>query len=116
MAAKLARVETRVTNEGAMPASRQLISILGPLLVAICVITMLVWTWNKCPDPVIDYGREVYVPWRISQGQVLYRDINYFNGPLAPYLDAVLFKLFGPSICTLKVFNAIVIVLLAALI
>src|SRR5438477_4717138 len=90
--------------------------IIGPILVATSVLAMLAWTWNKCPDPVIDYGREVYVPWRITQGQVLYRDINYFNGPLVPYFDALLFKLFSPSIRTLKIFNAMVIVALAALI
>src|SRR6476659_848408 len=90
--------------------------IAGPILAAISLFAMLAWTWNKCPGPVIDYGREVYVPWRITQGDVLYRDINYFNGPLVPYFDALLLKLFGPSIRTLKIFNAIVIVLLAALI
>ena len=82
-----------------MSASRG-IMLIGPILVAFSVGGMLAWTWNVCPDPVIDYGREVYVPWRITQGQVLYRDINYFNGPLSPYLDALLFKLFGPSIRT----------------
>src|SRR4051812_2936256 len=89
--------------------------IIGPILAAISLLAMLAWTWNVCPDPAIDYGREVYVPWRITQGQVLYRDINYFNGPLVPYFDALLFKLFGPSIRTLKIFNAIVTMLLAAM-
>src|SRR5205085_11579892 len=43
-------------------------------------------------------------------------DINYFNGPLVPYFDALLFRFFGSSIHTLKIFNAIITVLLAALI
>ncbi len=52
-------------------------------------------TWLKWADVLVDYGRELYVPWRISEGDVLYRDIAYFNGPLSPYWNALWFGLFG---------------------
>ena len=57
----------------------------GPLILLAATIAMLWWTWFKWPDPVVDFGRELYTAWQISEGKVLYRDIAYFNGPLSPY-------------------------------
>src|SRR5690348_4495224 len=82
---------------------------IGPLLLFIVGIMLCVWTWDKGPDPVVDFGRECYVPWRLGAGDVLYRDINYFNGPLSPYFNAAIFRVFGVSIRTLKLTNVIII-------
>src|SRR4051794_2648604 len=98
------------------PRVSRAIVILCIVIVTATTVAMIAWTWPRCPSAIEDYGREVYVPWRLSEGAVLYRDINYFNGPLAPYFNAMLFKLFGPSVNTLKWFNAILIVALAQLI
>jgi hypothetical protein len=88
----------------------------GPIIVALAGIVMLAWSWGTWPDPVIDFGREIYVPWRLSEGQVLYRDIaSYFNGPLSPYAHALVFKVFGPSLLALVIFNLIVIAILVTL-
>jgi hypothetical protein len=57
--------------------------------------------WHKWPDILVDFGREVYVPWQVSSGKVLYRDIAYFFGPLSVYLNAAFFTLFGPSVTVL---------------
>src|SRR5438067_13798814 len=89
---------------------------LGAVLIALVGATMCVWTWDKSPDPVIDFGRECYVPWRITAGEVLYRDINYFNGPLSPYFNAGLFKLFGTSLRTLKAANVLIVAIATMLI
>lgn len=59
------------------------------------------WTWLKWADELIDFGRELYIPWRLATGAALYRDIAYFNGPLSPHLNALWFWLFGVSIRTL---------------
>src|SRR6266852_7642784 len=48
--------------------------------------------WGDCQ---IDNGRELYVPVSILHGKLLYRDIWYMYGPLAPYLQALLFRIFG---------------------
>ncbi|MGH7177555.1 MAG: hypothetical protein ACREJC_09265 [Tepidisphaeraceae bacterium] len=77
----------------------------GRAFVALCFAFMLWWTWLDWPDPVLDFGRELYVPWRLSEGQVLYRDINYFNGPFSVYLHSLLFRMFGVSLRTLVWFN-----------
>ena len=56
-------------------------------------------TWAQWGDlRSFDSGREMYVPWAISQGQMLYRDLWFPYGPLAPYWHALLFRLFGPHL------------------
>src|SRR6266446_2639320 len=40
------------------------------------------WHWG---DFQIDNGRELYVPVSILRGKLLYRDVWYMYGPLAPY-------------------------------
>jgi len=66
---------------------------------------MLAWTWGKWPDVLVDFGRELYVAWQITEGKVLYRDIAYVQGPLSPYLNALWFTVFGPSVRTLVFAN-----------
>ncbi len=66
---------------------------------------LLWWSWRKWPDPLIDFGRELYVPWQITRGRVLYRDLASLFGPLSPYLNALWFRLFGASILTLALCN-----------
>ena len=56
---------------------------------------LLAWSWRKWPDPLVDFGRELYVPWQITEGQVLFRDVASLFGPLSPYLNALWFRLFG---------------------
>jgi len=65
------------------------------------------WGWGSHPHPFIDFGREAYTPWRLSEGEVLYRDVAYFNGPLSPYLNSLLFRLFGVGLDTLFWANAL---------
>ena len=81
---------------------------LGPALIAAVGAAMLAWTWGKLADPLIDFGRELYVPWQLSQGRVLYADVAYLNGPLSPYLNALWFRLFGVGIRTLILCNVAV--------
>lgn len=65
-------------------------------------------TWRRSGELLIDFGRELYIAWRLSEGQVLYRDIASLMGPLAPYLNASLFRLFGVSVTTLLVSNLVI--------
>jgi hypothetical protein len=52
-------------------------------------------TWATWGSVTIDSGREMYVPAALAQGKTLYRDLSYPYPPLAPYFNAVLFRLFG---------------------
>jgi len=64
--------------------------------------------WAKWNDLFVDFGRELSVPWRLTEGEVLYRDLAYFNGPLSPYLNALWFQLGGVGLHTLLVANVAV--------
>ena len=63
------------------------------------------WSWRKWPDPLVDFGRELYVPSQITQGKVLYRDIASLFGPLSPYMNALWMRVFGVSMMTLAMCN-----------
>jgi 4-amino-4-deoxy-L-arabinose transferase-like glycosyltransferase len=74
---------------------------------------MTIISWQKWADLVIDFGLQTYVPWQLSQGQILHVDIVYFNGPFSVYLHTLIFKIFGPGIMVLSLFNLFLIVCLA---
>ena len=87
----------------------------GPVLIAIAVFDMAAWTWNTWADVLLDFGRERYIPWRLAEGDVLYRDVAVFNGPLSQYFNALWFRLFGASLQTLVFCNLTLLVLFIAL-
>ncbi|MEW5820682.1 MAG: hypothetical protein AB1782_10865, partial [Cyanobacteriota bacterium] len=68
------------------------------LIIAILFSLMLYISWLKWLHPIIDCGREVYIPWLITKGDILYKDIAFYYGPFAVYFIALLFKLFGASL------------------
>ncbi|MBW2275266.1 MAG: glycosyltransferase family 39 protein [Deltaproteobacteria bacterium] len=74
---------------------------------------MMWWTWGTWPHLFVDFGRELYVPWRLVEGDTLYRDIAYFNGPLSPYWNALCFRIFGVGLLTLVLCNLALLGLLA---
>jgi len=76
---------------------------------------MVAWTWRTWTDPLVDFGRELYVPWQINLGQRLYGDIAYFNGPLSPYLNALFMHVFGVSLTTLLAANMAITAAILAL-
>jgi hypothetical protein len=77
---------------------------------------LLVRNWTGWADPLVDFGRELYIPWRLAEGQVLYRDIAYLDGPLSPYWNTLCFTLFPVSMRTLELSNLGVIAAVCALI
>ena len=85
----------------------------GPALIAAAAAAMLCSTWGTWPDVLVDFGRELYVPWQIAEGKALYRDIVHLRGPLSSYANALAFALFGTSLRTMVACN---LVLLAALV
>lgn len=73
-------------------------------------------TWQKWAHPVWDLGREVYIPWRITQGEVLYKDLAYMFGAFPPLWNAFLFHVFGPSLLTIAISNIIIALIFTGLI
>ena len=82
----------------------------APLVLAALLVPLVAWMlhmgWGRWADVQIDFGRELYVPWRLSEGDWLYRDIAYFNGPLSPAFNALVFKLLGVGYWQLVAVNA----------
>jgi hypothetical protein len=77
-------------------------SFAGPALVAVLFVLLAALTWRKWADCFVDFGVQLYIPWRINQGDVLYRDLFYMSGgPLSQYFNALLFKILGVSFSTL---------------
>jgi len=63
--------------------------------VVVVAIVLAWYTWGRWGDFQIDCGRELYVPSEILRGKLLYRDLFYPYGPLAPYACALLIAIFG---------------------
>lgn len=58
-------------------------------------------TWATWGDLSIDAGHEMYVPWVLSEGQMLYRDVWYHYGPGGVYFNSWLFTIFGRHLAVL---------------
>ncbi len=56
---------------------------------------------------MIDSGREWIVPDALSRGDLLYRDVVYWFGPLTPYFQAAFFHFFGSGFGTLVASGAV---------
>ena len=79
---------------------------LGLAVIAIAFVLAAALSWRKWPDPLVDFGTQLYIPWRLLHGAVLYRDLFYFaGGPFSQYFNALLFKIFGVSFSTLITAN-----------
>src|SRR4051794_13788661 len=89
----------------------------GLIIVAITFLAAAALTWRKWPDCLIDFGLQLYLPWKISTGSVLYRDVMYLTGgPLSQHYDALLFKIFGVSLLALILSNLLIVAGLLVLI
>jgi len=73
-------------------------------------------SWRKWPDPLIDFGQQLYVPWRLSRGAVLYHDVSYVYGCLSVCYHAVLFKIFGVSLNVILASNFLILIFLLLLV
>jgi hypothetical protein len=69
---------------------------LGGLLVLVVIwAAWLHGTWAGWGELTADCGREMYVPSVLLHGKTLYKDIWYPYGPLGPYWNSFLFRMFG---------------------
>ncbi|MCI0415469.1 glycosyltransferase family 39 protein [bacterium] len=77
-------------------------------LVALAVIAivfglMCAISWQKWASASIDGGAAMNVPLRLLNGESLYSQVYFLYGPLGPYLNALLFKIFGVHLSVLYV-------------
>ena len=69
------------------------------LVVAAVPATVGLWVASrgKWGSVIVDSGREWIVPDCLARGDLLYRDVVYWFGPLTPYLHAFFFRFFGST-------------------
>lgn len=62
----------------------------------------------RWPDPLVDFARNLYLPWRMSQGALLYQDVFDWYGPLPHLVAAAVFRFVGPGLDALVALNLLV--------
>jgi len=67
------------------------------VLIGASFILGLVFSWERWGDPLVDCGREMNQPLRLARREMLYSEVRHIYGPLSPYINAMLYRLFGPA-------------------
>jgi 4-amino-4-deoxy-L-arabinose transferase-like glycosyltransferase len=81
-------------------------------LIAVSFIFALAVSWERWGNPLVDCGREMNQPLRLARGEMLYSDVRHIYGPLSPYINAMLYRIFGASLRVLYadgIFSAMII-------
>lgn len=84
-------------------------------LIVVSFIVGLAVSWERWGNPLVDCGREMNQPLRLAHGEMLYSEVRHIYGPLSPYINALLYRVFGPSLGVLYadgIFTAMVILAL----
>jgi len=88
----------------------------SPLCILGLYIYLLAHSWLRWMDPMVDFPRDLYLAWRVSEGDLLYKTLANWYGPLAQLVEGSAFKLFGVGIDTIIWSNialtAVVVILL----
>jgi dolichyl-phosphate-mannose-protein mannosyltransferase len=91
-------------RDAARPARRIPFDAAALLILFVLIAAM---GWRRWPDLLVDFGQQLYIPWRLSLGERLYSDILFLHGPLSQHLNALLFRLFGASLSVLIAANLV---------
>jgi hypothetical protein len=97
-------------------AVKKIGSCLGAIPMGIAFILLSWMSWRKWPDALIDFGQQLYIPWRLSRGAVLYHDVSYVYGCLSVCYHAALFKIFGVSLNVILASNFLILIFLLLLV
>jgi len=92
-----------VSGHGLRTRSRYAIDFAALALITIVFVIMCAISWQKWAAARIDSGAAMNVPLRLLNGESLYTEVYYLYGPLAPYLNALLFRIFGVHLNVLYV-------------
>jgi hypothetical protein len=84
-------------------------------ILGVFLLVFVVLTWGQWPLLTADAARELYVPFQIKHGALIYRDFYYLYGPVAPYAWAGLLFVFGEHLNVLYVASALHLAAVCAL-
>jgi hypothetical protein len=88
----------------------------GEALVILAGIAMLAVSWRRWMTPIADSGRELDLPRRLLEGEMLYRDVHYLYPPLTPYLHALLYRWCGETLLVPQLAGGLASLLVVALV
>jgi hypothetical protein len=104
-------------KEAQRPRSRAWLADAAVALSLAALIALLAaMSWRKWPTVLLDFGHELYIPWRLAEGRVLYRDLALLYGPLSQYVNSLWFLTLGVSLRSLILANLAVLLGLTALV
>ena len=86
------------------------------VLIAVSFIFGLAVSWERWGNPLVDCGREMNQPLRLAQGEMLYSEVRHIYGPLSPYVNALLYRIFTPSLGVLFADGILTAIVILALI
>lgn len=91
---------TNLGNSQAIAANKSLLKIslqrdFWLIAVLACFILMAWISWGKLAHPIFDTGQEAEITARLLKGELLYRDLQNYYGPLAYYANALGLLIFG---------------------
>ena len=75
-------------------------SLIAGAALLLTALVAFVQSYQRWLDPIIDTGRDLYIPEQLANGAKLYRDIRYQYPPLAPYLLALITEGIGHSLAS----------------
>jgi len=79
---------------------------LGAPAILMTAFAFMSWaSWRRWAELIIDLGQQLYVPWVISEGDILYRDVAYLHGSLPSLFHALVFKITGPGLFYIEMVN-----------
>jgi hypothetical protein len=85
------------------------------LFIVASFIFGLAASWQRWGNPLVDCGREMNQPLRLAGGQMLYSDVRHIYGPLSPYLNSFLYRLFSPHLNVLYASGIVTAVIIIGL-
>lgn len=79
----------------------------GVGFVALVAAVSVAQSWRQWLDPIVDAGRDLYIPEQLAHGARLYRDYRYNYPPAAPELLAMVVRIFGSSLVVYEIAGAL---------
>ncbi len=85
--------------------ARIILEVMEPLSVVLLFVFWLSQSWLRWSDPLIDFPKNLYIAWRMVEGDLLYDKLANWYGPLSHLVEALGFRIFGVGLDTLVWMN-----------
>jgi len=80
---------------------KRILAVVEPLSVFLLYVYLLNVSWLRWMDALVDFPRDLYFAWRVSVGDMMYKQLANWYGPLAQLAQGAAFHIFGVGIDTM---------------